>query len=176
MDYSKTKIYKIYSHLGDKIYIGSTTKEYLSQRFATHKRGYKLYNSGNTKYGLVRSYLLFDEYGVDNCLIELIDAKECSSIDEKNRLEGSYIKSMNCVNKIISGNTQKEYREDNKEKIKERKKNYYESKKEDILKNAKLQYEKTKDEKNKTCICECGREVILRHKKKHELSRNHKLN
>ena len=28
-DYSKTKIYKIESHLGDKIYIGSTCKQYL---------------------------------------------------------------------------------------------------------------------------------------------------
>ena len=29
-DYQKTKIYKIESHLGDKIYVGSTAKEYLS--------------------------------------------------------------------------------------------------------------------------------------------------
>ena len=142
MDYSKTKIYKIYSHVGDKIYIGSTTKEYLSQRLATHKRGYKFYKSGNIKYGLVRSYLLFDEYGVDNCIIELLESKECCSVEEKNRLEGTYIKSMVCVNKIISGNTKKEYREDNKEKLKEAKKKYYELKKEDILNNAKLEYEK----------------------------------
>ena len=30
-NYSLTKIYKIESHLGDKIYIGSTSKQYLSQ-------------------------------------------------------------------------------------------------------------------------------------------------
>lgn len=32
VNYGKTKIYKIWSPKGDNIYIGSTTKEYLSQR------------------------------------------------------------------------------------------------------------------------------------------------
>ena len=39
-DYSKNKIYKIYSYLGDKIYIGSAVYEFVSQRMVspTHKR------------------------------------------------------------------------------------------------------------------------------------------
>ena len=39
-DYSKGKIYKIepiVEHEPTEIYIGSTTKEYLSQRMVTHK-------------------------------------------------------------------------------------------------------------------------------------------
>ena len=61
-DYQKTKIYKIESHLGDKIYVGSTAKEYLSQRFQYHRSGYKLWKSG--KSDKVMSYDLFDEYGL----------------------------------------------------------------------------------------------------------------
>ena len=38
--YQNSKIYKIYSDLGDKIYIGCTTKQYLSQRMASHKYNY----------------------------------------------------------------------------------------------------------------------------------------
>ena len=45
-DYQKTKIYKIESHLGDKIYVGSTAKEYLSQRFQQHKNHYKHWKNG----------------------------------------------------------------------------------------------------------------------------------
>ena len=45
-DYSKTKIYKIESHLGDKIYVGSTAKEYLSQRFQQHKYTFKYWKNG----------------------------------------------------------------------------------------------------------------------------------
>ena len=41
MDYQSSKIYKITSHLGDKIYIGSTTKKYLSDRMASHRGAYK---------------------------------------------------------------------------------------------------------------------------------------
>jgi hypothetical protein len=41
IDYTKTKIYKIWSHLGDKLYIGSTTKKYLSERMAYHRTDYK---------------------------------------------------------------------------------------------------------------------------------------
>jgi hypothetical protein len=58
-DYTKTKIYKIESHLGDKIYIGSTTKEYLSQRMDSHRGNYKVWKDG--KINKTTSFELFDE-------------------------------------------------------------------------------------------------------------------
>ena len=36
-DYSENKIHKIYNYLGDKIYIGSTDYEFVSQRMAKHR-------------------------------------------------------------------------------------------------------------------------------------------
>jgi hypothetical protein len=44
VNYGNGKIYKIESHLGDKIYIGSTTKQYLSQRMDKHRSEYRLQN------------------------------------------------------------------------------------------------------------------------------------
>jgi hypothetical protein len=75
VNYSNGKIYIIESHLGDKIYIGSTTKEYLSQRMAKHKHDYTYFKKwrADTGFAFVTSYLLFDEYGVDNCKIELLE-------------------------------------------------------------------------------------------------------
>lgn len=106
-DYSKTKIYKIESHLGDKIYVGSTAKQYLSQRFQQHKNSYKSWKKG-IGYKLT-SYELFDEYGVENCNIVLIEEYSCNSKDAKNAREGYYIKELNCVNKNIMGQTLEEY-------------------------------------------------------------------
>jgi hypothetical protein len=102
IDYLKTKIYKIESHLGDKVYIGSTTNEYLSQRFQSHKNSYKRWKQENPNC-FITSFLLFDEYGVDNCKIVLIEECKCNSKDEKNAKEGHYIKSFQCVNKNIIG-------------------------------------------------------------------------
>ena len=67
VNYSNGKIYKIESHLGDKIYIGSTTKEYLSQRMDNHRGHYKVWKNGQGN--KTTSFELFDEYGIENCKI-----------------------------------------------------------------------------------------------------------
>ncbi len=46
VNYENGKIYKIESHLGDKLYIGSTTKQYLSQRMDKHRTDYKQWLNG----------------------------------------------------------------------------------------------------------------------------------
>ena len=119
-DYSKTKIYKIESHLGDKIYVGSTAKEYLSQRFQQHKNAYKGWKEG--KIHKTTSFELFDEYGPENCQIVLIESCICSCKDEKNAKEAHYIRNLDCVNKVIPARTNKEYKYDHKEKITEQRK------------------------------------------------------
>jgi hypothetical protein len=91
-DYSKNKIHKIYSHLGDKIYIGSTVCELVSQRMVKHRSSYNQWKKNNQNY--TTSYILFEEYGVDNCIKELIEAKPCIDINEQAKLEGSYIRTL----------------------------------------------------------------------------------
>lgn len=170
-DYSKTKIYKIESHLGDKIYVGSTAKQYLSQRFQQHKNDYKRWKEG--KVNKITSYDLFDEYGPENCQIVLVEEYSCSSKDAKNAREGHYIKTLNCVNKKVEGRTREEYRIDNKESIRQ----YYQDNK-----DKKLEYNKEYRENNKVKIkehkkqlftCECGCELQHTNKFKHERSAKH---
>ena len=158
VNYQNTKIYKIESHLGPKIYIGSTTKEYLSQRMDSHRSGYKHWKNGNG--GNMSSYQLFDDYGLENCNILLIESYPCNSKDERASREGYYIKTTHCVNKIIPGRTPKEYYDDNKEKLnvqgrinakvfyenhKDQKKEYYEVNKDKIRDKQQQYYEDNKD-------------------------------
>jgi hypothetical protein len=149
VNYGKGKVYKIWSPNGDKIYIGSTTKEYLSQRIHHHRYCYRL------KKGYTTACILFEEYGVENCKIELLEAKECTSRDELAQLEGKYIRDLECVNKQIPNRTMQEWREDNKEEIKEYKKEYnnthreerkiyIDKNKEKINEQQRLRYEKKK--------------------------------
>ena len=154
VNYEKTKIYKIWSTQGDKVYIGSTTKDYLSQRMDKHRGDYKQWKHG--KVGRVRSYDLFDEYGVENCFIELIEAKSCNNSDEKNKLEGGYIRSMECVNKVMIGRTIKEYRDDNKVKITEQTKQYGINHKIEIAERMKKYREDNKEKIKQPITCSCG--------------------
>lgn len=90
------KIYKIWSPKGDKIYIGST-KNPLSTRMAGHRRDYKNKKSGKKTSGPTSS-LLFEEYGLENCFIELIIEQYCRTQKDNRALESYYINTMKCVN------------------------------------------------------------------------------
>ena len=117
VNYSNGKIYKIVPLNGEDgdIYIGSTTKQYLSQRKVAHISDYKRWLLG--KRNLITSFKLFDKYGIDNCNIILLETVDANSSDELHAREAFYISSMDCVNKCIPNRTQKEYYEDNKDKI-----------------------------------------------------------
>ena len=47
LNYDQSKLYKIWSPQGDKIYIGSTTKELLCQRMTAHRKDYTKWKNGN---------------------------------------------------------------------------------------------------------------------------------
>ena len=177
-DYKNGKIYKVWSPEGDDIYIGSTVQP-LYKRFHTHKV--------NTS---CRSKILFEKY--DDVRIELIECVPCDNKEQLNKKEGEYIRKLDCVNKVIAGRTYKEYREDNKEKIKENHKEYYENNKDKIKENSKEYRENNKEhykeywkeyrENNKEKIkeyrknkitCECGRTITLLHKARHEKTKVH---
>ena len=145
INYNNSKVYKIWSTKGDKIYIGSTTKDLLCQRMSSHRKEYRKWKKTQTQF--TASFLLFEEYGVENCLIELLEAKECISKDELRQLEGKYIRELTCVNKRIEGRTRKEYREDHKERI--------------------------KNIKGTICSCICGSNYTHCHKARHEQTIKH---
>jgi hypothetical protein len=133
VNYSNGKIYKIepINSIDDgDIYIGSTSKEYLSQRFSKHRSGYHSWK--NDKDNFITSYLLFDKYGIENCKIILLESFPCKSSDELKSREMFYIKSNKCLNKFIPCRTIAEYKTDNQQKIKDYKKAYREKNKEKI--------------------------------------------
>jgi hypothetical protein len=88
-------------------------------------------------YHKVMVYDIFDEYGLENCKIELVELFPCTCKAELEAREGFYIKNNECVNRITVGRTQKEYYEENKEKILELDKQYKKDNKERISKNEK---------------------------------------
>ncbi len=113
-DYSNGKIYKIeplQPETKDDIYIGSTTKEYLSQRLASHKYGYTSWKKTGEK--KLAAYDLFEKYGFENCKIVLLENVDCSSKDELISVENRYIHDIPCVN--IQG--KKAYSKKKKEEI-----------------------------------------------------------
>ena len=70
---------------------------------------------------------IFDEFGIEDCKIELIENYPCNCKEELLRREGHYIKSIDCVNNVIPHRMEEERKEvareyyyKNKEKILEK--------------------------------------------------------
>ena len=179
--YQNGKIYKIVDLGYTKCYIGSTIDS-LSKRMAKHRQ-----SSNPTS-----SKSLFDEFGKNNCKIELIETYPCNSKDELKRREGFFIQAIECVNKRVEGRTRVEYYRDNQDSILENKHQYYEenkekaktysrectvSHKEQISEMKKQYYNANKNdilEKQKvkmTCIC--GSTFRNHDKSRHEKSKKH---
>ena len=143
--YENGKIYKIVDVGYNKCYIGSTC-ESLSQRMARHREKYQQYLRTGKKHTNI--VLLFDEFGVENCKIELIENYPSDSKSILQKQEGHHIRNTDCVNKKMEGRTRKEYQEDNKERISERGKEWYENNKEYCAERARLKRELFNEEVN----------------------------
>ena len=184
--FNKAKIYKITDVNYTKSYIGSTCEE-LSQRMARHRYMYNQHtNRGKESYRSAN--ILFDEFGINNCKIELIEEYNCSNLMELHRREGFHIQNNDCVNKRIEGRTDAEYRKQNEAYEKERHKTYYENnkdkRKEWVNKNKDYisQWQKEYNQKNKEQIqakksekytCGCGSVLRRGGKSEHRKSQKH---
>jgi hypothetical protein len=151
----KGSIYAIRSHQTPNIYIGSTINKYLSGRLGQHKYDYKEWINGTKNY--ITSYEILQ---FEDAYIELIEIFEFNDKTELRAREGHYIRTMDCVNKVIVGRTQQDYRNthkeqrkqydiDNKDKIKEQHKEYakewYDENKKRILEERKQYANNNKD-------------------------------
>ena len=134
-DYKNGKIYAIRSHQTEQIYIGSTTQS-LSIRFAEHKRDIK------NRVGKRQPCSSKEILQYPDAYIELIEEYPCDNKEQLNKKEGEHIRSNNCVNKYIAGQTDKEYRDINREKMIEYQKEYYKQNKILILEQKKEYYKR----------------------------------
>ena len=133
VNYQLGKIYKMESPSG-LLYVGSTCEPTLARRLAGHKKHFYDWKNGIARF--VTSYKLFEE-DEENVNIILIENYPCNSKDELTAREAYWIKSTNCVNKVIPKRTPKEYYEDNKEKMIHNSKQYRENNKEKIQETQK---------------------------------------
>jgi len=135
---------------------------------------------------------LFDEYGLDNCFIELLEAKACNSKDELKQLEGEYIRNLICVNKRVENRNHKEsvqnYRINNREKYleqckqyhennKEASKQYYQVNKEQIIEKSKQHYNENKEhvlERNKQYYKD-NKDIIIEKQKQYSEKNKDKI-
>jgi len=112
-DYSKGKIYKLWSPSKNLVYYGSTTQT-LSRRLSKHKSSYKAYNNDNNKQHC-SSYLVLE---CEDYKMDLIEEYACNNKSQLCKKEGEYQKNNECVNLQIAGRTRNEYNDD-KFKLKE---------------------------------------------------------
>jgi len=172
-DYKNGKIYKIEpicDHEENEIYIGSTTKQYLTQRMDLHRYNYKQWQNG--KFSNISSFQLFEKYGIENCQILLLECYPCETRNELHSREGYYMKLNKCVNKLVAGRTKNEYKQDNKAII-EIKDKIYRKAHLNHKKQYDKEYRKNNGEKiNEKYKCECGGTYILRKGKAGHLRTN----
>lgn len=115
VNYNNGKVYQICDVANTKRYIGSTTLSHLSQRFQQHKMAYNLWKQSGQ--GYYSSFKVFDEFGIENCKIELLELCNCETKDQLNKKEGEYIRSLDCENKVIPQRTPQEHYQDNRTEI-----------------------------------------------------------
>lgn len=143
VDYKNGKIYKIINDENEDVYYGSTIQT-LKERFESHKNDYKVYLNG--KYDYVTS---FEIVKYSSCKIILVENFPCKSRYELEVRERYYIEKYKCVNKIVPTRTCKEWKNDNKDILKEKRKQNYQENKEKIREEAKQYRLENKEKINK---------------------------
>ena len=164
----ETKIGYIYSLTCSNpnlIYYGSTTKS-LNERLSCHK----------SKLNSCESKILFN-WG--NIKINMLEEIEYENKQELLDRESYYIRNLKCVNKVIPNRTIKEWRTDNKDKIKEKKKKYRLENKDKIKQQNKQYYSDNKEKiieiRKKKITCDCGSEVRTNDIARHKKTQKHKV-
>lgn len=165
-DYNNSKIYKLWSPQGleNEIYYGSTCND-LRIRLCQHK----------TNARKCSSHILFEKY--DDVRIDLVEECPCENKEQLSKREGYYIRNNSCLNKQIPDRKpaeqkriyylnnvehRKQYREQNKEHIKEQWKQYHQQNK-----------DKINEKKREKITCECGAIISRCGLARHRKTQNH---
>ena len=127
-DYLEGKIYTIRCKTDNTlIYVGSTTQS-LSMRMAGHRK--EIYNENRKQYTKKLYKTIREMDNLNDWYIELYEKFPSSNKEELLKKESEIIRQIGTLNKEIAGRTKKEYRAENKERIRERDRLYEEENKE----------------------------------------------
>jgi DNA anti-recombination protein RmuC len=119
----------------------------------------------------------------DDAYIELIEEYPCESKMQLNKREGEVMRNTpNCVNRCIAGRTDKEYREDTREKKKEYLRKYREENRDRINEKRRENRDRinekrreNRDKLNEKFDCVCGGKYTHNNKSTHIKTRKHQL-
>ena len=140
MKYQDGKIYQILNSETDDVYVGSTCQK-LSKRMTNHRTQLK---SGR----VCKLYEKMHEIGEEHFYIELIEEYPCENSEQLLKREGEWMRRISTLNENVAGRNNKQYKQENKETIKEREKTYYQENKEQILQRQKEHYTENKERIN----------------------------
>ena len=145
---------KITDNSNQNVYIGSTCKT-LKERLSKHKSNYKRYLNG---FGSnVRSYDILKN---NDFTIKLLEACNIKTKQELYQRERYYIENNESVNKRIPCRTNKEYIENNKDKLNEKMKEYQaayrDNNKDKIKEYREANKDKIKEKYSDKFACPCG--------------------
>ena len=144
IDYSNISFYRIVSkdpNITD-CYIGSTSN--LTKRKCKHKHSCNNENSKGYDYNVYK--FIRENGGWDNWDLIEIEKKSCDDINDKLRRERCWLEFYQAsLNKVIPTRTDKEYYNDNKEKLTEYQKQYNKENNEYINERNKLYREQNKE-------------------------------
>lgn len=192
--YKRGKIYKIVNDVDDKIYVGSTIKKYLSQRFYAHKNDSNIFPNRNI-------YKHMHKIGVGHFKIELIEKYPCENNKDLRMREEHYAKLLNAeLNERRCYTTEEErkadmkvnhqnYMELNGDKVKEYQQSYHEThkterkqrdelRKDEIKTQNKQWYDKNQETilKNAKEYRECNKDKLATYNKSYYAENKEELN
>jgi hypothetical protein len=175
-DYNNGKIYKIECFETGEVYIGSTCEPTLARRLAGHVGNYRRWKGGKG-----HKTMSFDIIERGDYKIILIENFICNSKDQLTAREGHYIKEYKlvgkCINRKIEGRSEKEYKQDNKDKQDIQRKLWEIDHKEEMdlyrIKYRIDNAEALKEKKQILFLCECGSKCRQYGKAEHFRSSKH---
>ena len=173
IDHSQTHFYKICCRdlsITD-IYIGHTTN------FRKRKREHKCACcvSSNNKHHLYVYEFVREHGGWDNWDMVLLETRACGNSLEAKKAEREFIESLQAsLNKSLPGRTQKGWRLDNVEKLKEYNKAYHEANRNTVCARVKQWALDNQDKLREKFVCEvCGGRYTGDHKRHHVKTNKH---
>lgn len=149
------RIYKIESKSSSKVYVGSTTTS-LEKRMSRHRTNFRRYSRGQPA-----PYTSSFELLVGDCRIILLDEGPFRDRRELHEKEREYIESLDSVNILHPTRSPEEYREDNRDRIKEQKREWYH-------RNKPIR-------KTEHFDCDCGGRYTTQNKRVHQRTARHKI-
>lgn len=179
IDYSKTIIYKIVCNdlnISD-VYVGSTTDFIRRKRHHKHSCN----SEKSKKYNLKVYQSIRQNGGWNNFLMVEIEKYPCNDSNEAHARERYYLELLNAklniqiptrtIQEYCIDNKEKikQYKEDNKEKLREQHKEYYKDNKEQIIERSKEYYEANKLQilEQRKEYREANKEIIIEYHKQY---------